>query len=71
MSSEVIVALLGVAGTLAGSFFGVVAASRLTQYRLQQLEEKVSRHNHIIERTYVLEGKVTELQHDVKELKKL
>ena len=69
MSSEIVVALLGVAGTLAGSFLGVVAASRLTQFRLQQLEDKVSKHNNIIERTYVLEGKVTELQHDVKELK--
>ena len=69
MSSEIVVALLGVAGTLAGSFLGVVAASKLTQFRLQQLEDKVSKHNNIIERTYVLEGKVTELQHDVKDLK--
>ena len=69
MNSQVIVALLGVVGTLAGSFLGVVAASKLTQYRLQQLEEKVNRHNNIIERTYILEGKVTELQHDVTDLK--
>lgn len=69
MSSEIVVALLGVAGTLAGSFLGVVAASKLTQFRLQQLEDKVNRHNNIIERTYILEGKVTELQHDVKDLK--
>ena len=69
MSSEIVVALLGVAGTLAGSFLGVVAASKLTQFRLQQLEDKVSKHNNIIERTYILEGKVTELQHDVKDLK--
>ena len=69
MTSEVIVALLGLAGTLAGSFLGVVAASKLTQYRLRQLEEKVGKHNNLIERTYILEGQITELQHDVKELK--
>ena len=69
MTSEVIVALLGLAGTLAGSFLGVVAASKLTQYRLRQLEEKVSKHNNLIERTYILEGQITELRHDVKELK--
>ncbi len=69
MSSEVLVALLGLAGTLAGSFFGVVAAGKLTQYRLQQLEEKVSRHNHIIERTYILEGQMTECLHDIRDLK--
>lgn len=69
MSSEVIVALLGLLGTLAGSFFGVVAASKLTQYRLQQLEEKVSKHNSIVERTYILEGKMEEFQHDIEDLK--
>jgi len=70
MTSEIVVALLGLAGTLAGSFLGVVTASKLTQYRLQQLENKVSKHNNLIERTYVLEGQITELQHDVKELKR-
>ena len=48
MSSEIIVALLGLVGTLAGSFLGVLAAQKLTQYRLQQLEEKVNKHNNII-----------------------
>ena len=69
MTSEIIVALLGLAGTLTGSFLGVVAASKLTQYRLQQLEDKVSKHNSIIERTYILEGRMQEVQHDIKELK--
>lgn len=69
MTSEIIVALLGLVGTLSGSFLGVVAASKLTQYRLQQLEEKVNKHNNLIERTFVLEGKVEECQHDIKDLK--
>lgn len=69
MNSEIVVALLGLLGTFLGSLLGVVAAGKLTQYRLQQLEEKVNKHNNIIERTYVLEGAVSELQHDVKDLK--
>jgi hypothetical protein len=69
MNSEIIVALLGLLGTLAGSFLGVVAAGKLTQYRLQQLEEKVNKHNNLVERTYVLEGKMEEVQHDIKDLK--
>jgi len=69
METEIIVALLGLVGTLTGSFLGVLAASRLTNYRLQQLEEKVAKHNHIIERTYKLEGQMLECQHDIKELK--
>ena len=71
MNSEIVVALLGLVGTLAGSFLGMVATSKLTQYRLQQLEEKVARHNNIIERTYILEGQMTEVQHDIRDLKQL
>lgn len=67
--TEIIVALLGLMGTLAGSFLGVLASSKLTTYRLGQLEEKVNRHNNLIERTYVLEGQMLECQHDIKELK--
>ncbi len=69
MSEAVIVALLGFAGTLLGSLFGVLAAQKLTQYRLSQLEEKVNRHNNLIERTYKLEGQMEECQHDIKDLK--
>ena len=69
MEAEIIVALLGCAGTLAGSFFGVVAASRMTNFRLEQLEERVNRHNNLIERTYRLEGQLEECQHDIRDLK--
>ena len=69
MESEIIVAVLGLIGTLSGSFLGAIATSRLTQYRLQKLEEKVSLHNNIVERTYILEGKMTECCHDIADLK--
>lgn len=69
MSEAIIVALLGFAGTLLGSLFGVLAAQKLTQYRLAQLEEKVNKHNNLIERTYKLEGQMEEVQHDIKDLK--
>lgn len=69
MTAEIFVALLGFAGTLLGSLLGVVTAQKLTQYRLSQLEEKVSRHNNLVERTYILEGQVAECCHDIKELK--
>lgn len=70
MSETILVALLGFAGTLLGSLFGVLAAQKLTRYRLSQLEEKVSRHNNLIERTYRLEGRMDEAEHDIRDLKK-
>ena len=69
MNEAIIVALLGFAGTLLGSLCGVLAAQKLTQYRLSQLEEKVNRHNNIIERTYKLEGRMDEAEHDIRDLK--
>jgi hypothetical protein len=70
LSETIIVAIIGFAGTLAGSLLGILAAQKLTQYRLQQLEEKVNKHNNIIERVFILEGQMTEVQHDIKDLKK-
>lgn len=69
MSEAIVVALLGFAGTLLGSLFGILAAQKLTQYRLSQLEEKVNKHNKLVERTYRLEGQMEECQHDIKDLK--
>lgn len=52
-----------------GSLAGVLATNKLMQYRIQQLETKVNKHNSIVERTYRLEGEVKELQHDIRDLK--
>ena len=67
--NEIIVAILGFAGTLLGSLFGVLAAQKLTQYRLAQLEDKVNKHNNLIERTFKLEGRMDEAEHDIRDLK--
>lgn len=69
MSETVIVGLLSLIGSLAGTIGGIIAASKLTTYRIERLEEKVNKHNGLIERTYKLEGEVAELQHDVRDLK--
>ena len=55
MPSEIIVALLSMAGTAIGSISGVMAANKLTNYRIEQLEKKVDKHNTAIERTIKLE----------------
>lgn len=63
MSDAIVVALIGLAGSGIGAFGGVVISSKLTQYRLEQLEKKVQAHNNLIERTYRLEER-TELQEE-------
>ncbi len=69
MNDAVLVALISGACTLLGSLGGVMATSSLTSYRLKRLEEAVGRHNRIIERTYRLEGRMDEAEHDIRDLK--
>lgn len=69
MDNTVVVALIGALGSALGSIVGIIASSNLTQYRLGQLEEKVNKHNNVIERMTVAEGNIIELQHDVRDLK--
>lgn len=75
MTEAIIVAILGFAGTLLGSLFGILAAQKLTQYRLVQVEEKAkSNQERVLSlegRTFVLEGRMNEAEHDIRDLKKL
>lgn len=68
MSSEILIALLSLAGTLLGSLGGILASSKLTNYRLSQLEQKVDRHNSFGERIPVLEEKMKVVNHRLDDL---
>ena len=69
MNETILVGLMSLAGTLFGSLGGIVASNKLTAFRLQQLEDKVNKHNNVIERVYELEGRMNEVQHDIRDLK--
>ncbi len=53
--NEIIISVISLFGTLIGSFGGILVANKLTNYRVEQLEKKVEKHNHVIERVYKLE----------------
>lgn len=55
MPAEVITAALSLVGTLVGTLGGIALSSNLTNYRIEQLEKKVEKHNNLISRTYKLE----------------
>ncbi len=69
MNDVVIVAIISLIGTLGGTFGGILTASKLTNYRIEQLEKKVEKHNSVVERTFVLEGQMIEAQHDIRDIK--
>lgn len=66
MSEGVIVALIGLGGSAIGSLIGVMASSKLTQYRIAQLEKKVDKHNNVIERMYAMEERVSLCEEKIK-----
>lgn len=68
MSDAVMVALIGLLGSAGGAFGGILVSSKLTQYRLEQLEKKVQAHNNLIERTYRLEERFNLVSHRIEDL---
>lgn len=69
MTDSIVVAILSLAGTLIGSLTGILTANKLVNYRLKKLEEKVQAHNNLVERTYKLEGRMCEVEHNIRDLR--
>ena len=65
METEIIVALIALAGTVLGSGGGVLVSSKLTAYRLQQLEKRVAEHNQYARRMPVVEEQIKVINHRV------
>ena len=53
--TEILVAILAFAGTAIGAYAANKKSTALIAYRLEQLEDKVDKHNHLVERMYTLE----------------
>lgn len=68
MNTEIAVALIALIGSALGSLSGIVVSSKLINYRLSRLEERVNKHNSIVERTYILEEKVSVANHRISDL---
>lgn len=66
MPTEIMVALISLAGSGVGAFVGILASAKLTNYRLEQLEKKVNKHNTVIERTFKLEEGQAVIQEQIK-----
>lgn len=58
MDPTIVAALLAFGGSLIGTFAGILTSSKLTEYRLKELEKKVEKHNNLVERMFILEDRV-------------
>ncbi|MBD5128714.1 MAG: hypothetical protein HDT43_02130 [Ruminococcaceae bacterium] len=67
--TAIIVAVLSLIGTLGGSLGGILVSSKLTAYRIEQLEKKVEEHNRFAQRMPLVEQRLNDIEQDVNELK--
>ena len=65
MDSTVICALVSLVGTIIGSLGGILVSSKLTAYRLEQLENRVAEHNNFARRMPVLEERIEQIEHRI------
>ena len=68
MSTDIYVALIAFCGTMVGSFGGILASSKLTNYRIEQLEKKVDKHNNFAQRLPVVEEQIKVINHRIADL---
>lgn len=66
MSDEIITAIIGLVGSGIGSVIGIICNTRLTTYRIKQLEKKVDKHNTVIDRTYKVESRLDVIDEEIK-----
>ena len=68
MQPEMVVAVCSMIGTLVGSLAGIMTANKLTNYRIDQLEDKVKKHNNLIERMAIVEQSAKSAHHRIDEI---
>lgn len=68
MESEIIIALISLLGTIGGSLGGILVSSKMTNYRLQQLENRVAEHNNFAKRMPVVEEQIKVINHRLEDL---
>jgi len=57
-TTAIILGIISFLGTVIGTFAGIITSAKLTNYRLEQLEKKVDKHNSLVERMYSVETEI-------------
>lgn len=68
MDTGTLTAILSLVGTILGSLGGIVVSSKLTNYRIEQLERRVAEHNNFARRMPVVEEQISVINHRISDL---
>ena len=68
MLPEITIAVISLLGSLVGTFGGILTSTKLTNYRIDQLEKKVEKHNNVVERMAIAENDIKTIYHALDEM---
>ena len=68
VSENVLLAMLSLIGTMLGTFGGILTANKLSNYRIEQLEKKVDKHNGFGEKIPVIQEQIKVINHRIDDL---
>lgn len=58
MTGQIIIAVIALLGTFIGSYIPYMRNRKVIEYQIDELKLKMDKHNHMVERIYIVEGKV-------------
>lgn len=64
------IALISLVGTFGGTLSGIFVSSKMTNYRLQQLENRVAEHNNFARRMPVIEEQMKVVNHRIEDIER-
>lgn len=67
--STIIVGVLALAGSLAGTYFSNNKTTALMAFKIEQLTDKVNKHNSVIERMTIAEQSLKQVWKQIDEIK--
>ncbi len=68
--TDIMVALIALFGTMIGTFGGILTSSKLTNYRIQQLESKVEKHNNFAVKIPIMQSELDDHKKRIEHLEK-
>ena len=66
MGSDALISLISIFGSFLATFAGIMVNSKLVNFRIEQLEKKVDKHNQVVERVYKLEQRDAVEEEEIK-----
>ena len=69
MTEAIVSGLIGLAGSGVGAMAGIIIQSKLTTWRLEQIEKRLALVDEHTKSIVEIEGRLREIEHDIRDMK--